>query len=479
LLTAPIRTGIILGSFSHPHLKFANICFLFGDWKNTVTLETAQPHALQRSLGTVDVALLTVGSVIGSGIFLVPGEVLNSAGGSPTLALMAWVAGGIIALFGALTFSELGARRPNAGGLYIYIRDAFGRAPAFLFGLSLFVASVGGVNAALGVAFGDTVQGLFELTPVGGKVLAMVGIMFITVLNLMTAQATAMLQNVATLLRVGVLLAFIFFAFDTAAPSPGMATAAQQITLVGLPAIVGALVAVLWAYEGWQCTTYSAGEMRDPGRVLPRGLLVGMTILILLYLLVNAGSLHVLGVDRLQASKQPVADALFALGFPGLAAALRIFIGFSVLAAAHATLFTGSRVIYAMASDGLFIRSFATLTSKTKVPARGIIGCSVVSILFAVTNTFGELLAFVVVSNWMFFTLAAASLFVIRRLDGNRQPGFTVPLYPIIPILFIAGGMGIVISSWISGPPPARYGLILMVIGWIGYTLCYRLAQKN
>jgi basic amino acid/polyamine antiporter, APA family len=405
--------------------------------------------------------------------------VLKSAGGSPSLALMAWVAGGIIAFFGALTFSELGARRPNAGGLYVYIRDAFGRAPAFLFGLSLFVASVGGVNAALGVAFGDTFQSMFGLSPASGKALAVSGIILITILNLMTAQATAMVQNVATLLRIGVLLAFIILAFGVTVPNPNLTTAATPTGIDGLPAIVGAMVAVLWAYEGWQGSTYSVGEMREPWRVLPRGLLLGIIMLITLYFLVNVASLHVLGVDRLVASKQPVADALSMLNFPGLAAALKTFIGFSVLAAAHATLFTGSRVIYAMASDGLFIRSFATLSPKTKVPTLAIVGCSLVSVAFAVTNSFGELLAFVVVSNWLFFTLAAASLFFIRRLDGNAKAKFTVPLYPIIPALFVVGGLGIVISSWISGPPSARYGLILVIIGWIGYMLYNRFTEKK
>jgi basic amino acid/polyamine antiporter, APA family len=460
-------------------VKFVNIRFQPADWKRVVTLETAQSNTLRRSLGTTDVALLTVGSVIGSGIFLVPGVVLNSVGGSPTLALLAWAAGGIIALFGALTFSELGARRPNAGGLYIYIRDAFGRGPAFLFGLSLFVAGVGGVNAALGVAFGDTFQELLGLSPFAGKALAVAGIILITVLNLTTVHTAAMVQNVATLLRVGVLMAFIVLAFGVTAPDPSLATAAAPTAITGLPAIVGGLVAVLWAYEGWQCTTYSAGEMRDPGHVLPRGLLIGMALLILLYLLVNFGCLHVLGVDRLMTSKQPVADALSTLGYPALAAALKTFIGFSVLAAAHATLFTGSRVIYAMASDGLLIKSLATLTAKTQVPARAIIGCSVVSVLFAATNTFGELLSFVVVSNWMFFSLAAASLFVIRRLDGNVPAKFSVPLYPIIPALFVVGGFAIIISSWISGPPPARYGLILIIIGWAGYMLYHRFATKD
>jgi basic amino acid/polyamine antiporter, APA family len=460
-------------------LKLAITFFSLADWAFILTNQIPPSQELERSLGTLDVALLTVGSVIGSGIFLVPGEVLKSAGGSPALALMAWIAGGIIALFGALTFSELGARRPNAGGLYIYIRDAFGRVPAFLFGLSLFVASVGGVNAALSVAFGDTIQNMFGFSPASGKAIAVCGIMLFTILNLMTAQVTSMVQNVATLLRVGVLMAFIVLAFGVNVPDPSLTTAAPATAIAGLPAIVGALVAVLWAYEGWQCTTYSAGEMRDPWRVLPRGLLLGMTILITLYLLVNVGSLHVLGVDRLMVSKQPVADALSALHFSGLATALKTFIGFSVLAAAHATLFTGSRVIYAMASDGLFIRSFAKLTPRTKVPARAIVGCSLVSVLFAVTNSFGELLAFVVVSNWLFFTLAAASLFYIRRLDGNAKAKFTVPLYPVIPALFVTSGLGIVISSWISGPPSARYGLILVVVGWIGYMLYNHLAAKK
>jgi basic amino acid/polyamine antiporter, APA family len=286
-------------------------------------------------------------------------------------------------------------------------------------------------------------------------------------------------QNVATLLRVGVLMAFIVLAFGVAVPDPGLATAAPPTEIAGLPAVVGALVAVLWAYEGWQYPTSSTGEMRDPERVLPRGLLIGMLVLILLYLLVNYGSLYVLGVDRLMVSKQPVADSLSALGFPGLAAALKTFIGFSVLAAAHAGVFTGSRVIYAMASDDLFVKSFATLSTKTQVPARAIIGCSVVAILFAITNTFGELLAFVVVSNWMFFILAAASLFIIRRLDGYNKAKFSVPLYPFIPLIFIAGSMGIVISSWISGPPSARYALILIIFGWVGYTLYHRFAAKN
>lgn len=434
--------------------------------------DSAEPQKLKRALRTTDVALLTVGGVIGSGIFLVPGEVLTAAGGSVTLALSAWVMGGVIALFGALTFAELGARRPEAGGLYIFIRDAFGRGPAFLFGLSIFVAWCGGVNAALCVAFGDTIQTIFGLSAFEGKAWAVAGIVIITVLNLVTAHAAAMVQNVTTMLRIGVLLAFASLAFGAiAAPSDLTAVAAPIGGVAPLSAVVSALVGVFWAYEGWQGSTYSTGEMRDPGRVLPRGIGIGVAILIILYVLVNIGLLHVLGVPGMMASKQAMADALTLIGYPGLSRALLLFVGLSVLAAAHATLFTGARVIYAMALDGLFIRSFAQVSTKTQVPSPAIIGGAAIAVLFALTNSFGELLSFVVVFNWMFYTLAASSLFIIRRLDGAQSPSFRVPLYPVIPLAFVLAGGGIVVASWLTGPASARYGLIITVAGWAAYTI--------
>lgn len=429
---------------------------------------------LSRTLATFDVVLLTVGGVIGSGIFLTPGSVLSAAGNSPMLALSAWVIGGVLALFGALTYSELGARRQDAGGLYIFIRDGFGRGPAFLFGLAVFIAGGGGVIAALVVAFGDTMRDLFELSEMAGKLLAIGATIGITVMNLGTAHSTAMLQNISTLMRVGVLAGFVGVVALTNSQAEHVTTITAVPPAVSLSVIVAALVAVLWTYEGWQYATFSVGEMDEPTRVLPRGLIIGVLILVLLFVAVNIGCFYVLGAERMATSKQALADAFGVLGYDGLAIFVRVFVGFSVLAAAHATLFTNSRVLYAMAKDDIFLPQFSVISVKSQVPARAIIGCSVVAAILTLFNGFGDLLNFVVVSNWFFYGIAAASLFVIRRIDGPAKPRFSVPLYPIIPAMFVIASAVIVISSWISGPASSRYGLIITLIGWVGYALWSR-----
>jgi basic amino acid/polyamine antiporter, APA family len=429
---------------------------------------------LSRSLGVVDVVLLTVGGVIGSGIFLTPGSVLSAAGNSPMLALSAWVIGGVLALFGALTYSELGARRPDAGGLYIFIRDGFGNGPAFLFGLAVFIAGGGGVIAALVVAFGDTMRDLFGLSEMAGKLLAIGATIGITILNLGTAHGTAMLQNISTLMRVGVLAGFVAVVALTNLPAENVTAIAAAPPTASLSIIVAALVAVLWTYEGWQSATYSVGEMEEPARVLPRGLIIGVLILGTLFVAVNIGCLYVMGAERMATSKQALADAFGVLGYDKLAIFVRVFVGFSVLAAAHATLFTNSRVLYAMAKDDVFLPQFAVVSKRSHVPARAIIGCSAVAVILTLFNGFGDLLNFVVVSNWFFYGIAAASLFVIRRIDGLVKPRFSVPFYPVIPALFVIASAVIVISSWISGPASSRYGLIIMLIGWAGYAIWSR-----
>jgi basic amino acid/polyamine antiporter, APA family len=437
------------------------------------------PEKLSRSLQTTDVVLLTVGGVIGSGIFLTPGAVLSAAGNAPHLALSVWIIGGVLALFGALTYSELGARRPHAGGLYVFIRDGFGRGPAFLFGLAIFVAGGGGVIAALTVAFGDTMRDVLHLSPTMGTVLAILATIGITLLNLGAARNTAMLQNVTAILRVGVLCGFVAVVVVAQFPAQPITTNDAAPNAPSLSIMVAALVAVLWTYEGWQSATYSVGEMDNPGRVLPRGLIIGVLILAAVFIAVNIGCFYVLGADRMATSKQALADALGVLGYTGFATFVRVFVAFSVLAAAHATLFTNARVLYAMARDDLFLPQFAIVSERTKVPVVAIIGCGTVAIILTLFNNFGELLNFVVVSNWFFYGMAAASLFVIRRIDGPAQPSFSVPLYPVIPALFIIASAVIVGSSWISGPASSRYGLIITLIGWAGYAVWSRTKKSN
>jgi basic amino acid/polyamine antiporter, APA family len=433
---------------------------------------------LKRSLGARDVALLTIGSVIGSGIFFVPGEVLKSAGGSLPISFAIWIFGGILALAGALTFAEIGARRPAAGGLYIYIRDAFGRAPAFLFGWSVILAVASGSAATLAVAFGDTLQRLFDFSPAITKLVAVGSLLFLVTLNLGNARVTALLQGVSGSMKVAILLAAAAI-IAIAGPSHGVPLSlAPSKQPPSFPMMVTALVAVLWAYEGWHNTTSCAGEMKDPSRVLPRGLLLGVTGLILIYIAVNIACAYALGAAGLAVSGQPVADGLAAVGQNGLARFLRIFVAFSILGAAHATFFTYSRVVYAMANDGLFFASFAKLNVRTQTPQLAVLAIAAIAIVLTIFNAFSALLSLVVVSSWFFVGLAGASIFVFRERDGMPLGTFKVPFYPILPTLFILSAIIIVGSSWISGPITARYGLVVIIVGWVVFAIWERIKIK-
>jgi APA family basic amino acid/polyamine antiporter len=421
---------------------------------------------LRRSLGVRDVALLTIGAVIGSGIFFVPGTVIRSAGGSLLLSHLAWIFGGVMSLSGALTLAELGARRPDAGGMYVYIRDAFGRAPAFLFGWTILLAVGGGTVATLSVAFGDTAQRLFGLSGTTAKVLALAAIVLLTLMNLGSARATAFLQGVTGAIKGGVLLALAALIAIAAPHTPATPAPATALAAPGFTAVIASLVAVLWAYEGWQTITYCAGEMRDPERVLPRGFIYGVIGLVVIYVAVNAACAVGLGAAGLAASSQPVADALGAVGYENLARFVRVFVAFSILGAAHASLFTDSRVIYAMARDGLFFAAFGRVSEHTRIPQRAVLAIAGCATLLALFNAFEALLSLVVVASWFFVALAGAAVFVFRRREPAVAQLFRVPWYPLVPLIFVLSSAGVVVSSWITGPPTARYGLVVLILGW-------------
>ncbi len=435
---------------------------------------TAHSNELRRSLGVRDVALLTIGAVIGSGIFFVPGKVINSAGGSLLLSHAAWIFGGIMALSGALTLAELGARRPDAGGMYVYIRDAFGPAPAFLFGWTILLAVGGGTVATLSVAFGDTAQRLFGLGAITAKALAIAAIVLLTLLNLGSARATAFLQGLTGAVKGGVLLALAAIIVIAAPHHVGQLQPAAASAMPNFTAIVASMVAVLWAYEGWQTITYCAGEMRDPARVLPRGFVYGVIGLIVIYVSVNAACAYGLGATGLAASKQPVADALAAVGHENLASFVRVFVAFSILGAAHASLFTDSRVIYAMARDGLFFAAFAKVSEHTHIPQRAVLAIAGCAMLLALFNAFDALLSLVVVASWFFVALAGAAIFVFRRREPQATQLFRVPGYPLVPAIFVLSSAGVVVSSWFTGPPTARYGLVVMILGWAVFSIWTR-----
>jgi APA family basic amino acid/polyamine antiporter len=428
---------------------------------------TAAPHReLARILDAKDLAFLAVGSVIGSGIFLVPAPVLRACGGSVPLALVVWAASGGLCLLGALTYGELCTRRPEAGGPYVFVREAFGRLPAFLYGWTLFLAIATGAMATLAVAFSTYLQEFVPLGPLARKAVAVLMIAVVAVVNVRGTRGSADLQNVTTALKAGGvgLLALLLLArgsrlFEASPPRPADFHPATGLGL--------ALVSVLWAYEGWQFVTYSAGETADPRRNFPRGIAVGTAVLVALYLLANLGYLAVLGPLGVMKSDRVASEAATAVLGPMAGKLLAAVALVAMFSAANSIALTSPRVYFAMARDGLFFERLASVHPRFGTPAVSILAGCAWSAFLAASGTFEQLLTYVVFAGWIFYGLGAAALFVYRR----REPAapFLTPGYPLTTILFVAASAYIVFSTFVGQPREAAVGTGIVLLGVPAY----------
>ena len=404
---------------------------------------------LARVLGLRDLTLLTIGSVIGSGIFLVPGEVLRQAGGQIGPAMLVWLVGGVLSLLGALTYGELSAVNPKAGGIYVHLRDCFGPLPAFLFGWTLFFAMNGGTVATLAVAFSTM---LSQIVPLSGLMIKVVSIAMIAVLTLVNIKGTresADLQNWTTGIKVGaiLLMAVALFAFGHGFSASSAAIWPNAFSGSLASGFGLAMIGVLWAYEGWQYITFSAGEVINPKRNYPRALFVGTAILIAVYLIANLAYLAALGPVGVANSTSVAAESLTAVVNPTAAKLIALTILVSVFSAANSNVLTCPRVYYAMANDGLFFRKLAEVHPRFGTPAFAIIAGSLWASVLALAGTFTELLTYVIFSGWIFYGLAAATIFVYRKRIPDAERPYKVPGYPWTPLLFIVAAVVLVANT--------------------------------
>ncbi|HXU09868.1 MAG TPA: amino acid permease, partial [Blastocatellia bacterium] len=378
---------------------------------------------LARVLGLRDLTLLTIGSVIGSGIFLVPGEVLKQAGGQIGPAMLVWFSGGVLSLLGALTYAELSAENPKAGGIYVHLRECFGPLPAFLFGWTLFFAMNGGTVATLAVAFSTMLSSIVPLTPGTQKIVSIAMIAVLTIVNIKGTRTSADLQNWTTGIKVGAILVMSVallalghgYSNSSASVWPG-AFSGSLVSGFGL-----AMIGVLWAYEGWQYPTFNAGEVINPQRNFPRAFFVGTVALIGIYLLANFAYIAALGPVGVINSTSVAAESLTVIINPTAAKLIAITILISVFSAANSNLLSCPRVYYAMANDGLFFKKLAEVHPRFGTPAFAIVAGSVWAMILAAAGTFTELLTYVVFSGWIFYGLCAATIFVYRKRYPERE----------------------------------------------------------
>jgi basic amino acid/polyamine antiporter, APA family len=416
-----------------------------------------------RRLGTFDAAMVTVGGIIGGGIFLNPAVVAQRVHTGP-LILLTWVAGGVIATIGALCFAELGSRRPEAGGGYVYLKEAFGPLPAFLYGWTFFLAVNTGGMAAVAVTFARYATDLAQVPAVWVKPVAVGAILLLTWVNCVGIRAGATTQNIFTVLKLTALASVILVGVAAAVRHGGAldhsaAPPADLVRVIGV-----ALIPVLFTYGGWAHANNVAGEMKNPVRTLPRAMILGVSLVVIVYVLVNVAYVAVLGAGGLAVSLAPASDVMRRALGPIGATVIGLGIVASTFGFVNLSILSAPRVLQAMAADGLFFRRAAVLHSRYRTPTVALGVQAVWAVVLTVSGTYGQLLDYVVFGDWIFFAAIAASLFVYRRREPS-EAGYRVPGYPVVPALFVVVGLFVVASSVRSNPVNALIGSLIIAAG--------------
>ncbi|HEY3520902.1 MAG TPA: amino acid permease [Rhodanobacteraceae bacterium] len=434
----------------------------------------AQPVTYARRVGPWSAAMVVIGGVIGSGIFVTPSSIARQTGSSAE-QLLAWVIGGVIALIGALCYAELGARRPQAGGGYVYLRETFGLMIAFVYGWSLLVANHSGSIAAVSIAFVQYAGAALGFDNVSNPGPYAVGtIVFLAGINWFGIRAGSWTQNILTVLKLLAISALIVAGLlMRGAPPP-----AAPPPPINPFALGGALMPVLFSYGGWYYINDIAGELREPQRNLPRALIFGMLGVAACYILANVAYLAVLGHAGLAASKAPAADVMrHVLGEPG-ARAISVGIAISTLGFCNISLMGASRVFQVMGADGVFFRVAGKLHPRWRSPNIALLMLAGWACVLALSGTFDQLLNYSTVVDWFGMAAVIATVFWYRHRAESAP--FRTPWYPFLPLVFLAAVLWIVAVTIWQHPSDAGKGALITLAGLPIYFIWrYVLAKRG
>jgi basic amino acid/polyamine antiporter, APA family len=443
---------------------------------------------LKKSLGFTDLTLLAIGATIGSGIFLTPASIAEVLP-SPFWIMMVWVLGGIISLAGSLTYAELGAQFPGAGGLYVYLKEAYGDMWAFLYGWATLLVINTGSIAALAIAFAKYFAELLRLSgagDVGGggeTVIALLGIIIVTVINLVGVKQAGFFSSLSTALKLGgifILIGVGLFYATGVEIEWSTATTGKVGAFSG--AIGVAMVSVLWSYGGWYHASFLAGEARNPRVTVPMAMIVGTIVITAVYLLTNYAYMALMPLSEIAAAKAPNPElATSAMStvwvYGGIFVAGVIFI--STFGTTGIYTLSAPRIYYAMANDGLFFKKLGELHPKYQTPLYSI-GIQTVwaMVLILFFGTFENLINYVLTTEWVFLGMAGFAIFILRRRNLQREPNqFRTPLYPVLPIIFCTAAVLFVASQFREQPAQVLAGAIVILTG-IGAYLCWQTVDK-
>ncbi|HXO19498.1 MAG TPA: amino acid permease [Thermoanaerobaculia bacterium] len=444
---------------------------------------------LLRKLGAWDGTLITIGSIVGTGIFITTGDMARSLPHAG-LILVVWVVGGLLTLAGALTYAELGAAFPRAGGIYHFLKEAYGPLWGFLYGWTSFLVIMSGGIAAIAVGFGEYLGsflpffstgrvllslplGSWTWTLNGGQVAGALAIVFLTAVNYVGLKEGAWVQNFLTLVKIGSIVLFAgvgLLVRPVVAGQLGAPIAGSGLAGAGLLTAFGiAMIATLWTYDGWYNLTFSAGEMRDPGRTLPLGLIGGTLIVMALYTLLNlvyARALPVAAMGRTGRIGETAAAALFGPGGARLVSAAVLVASFGCLSS---TILSCSRIYLPMAEDGLFFRSLASVHERYRTPGRCLWAQSAWALVLTLSGSYEQLYTYVVFAGVLFHTATGAAVFVLRRTRPELDRPYRAWGYPVIPGLFILASLLLVVNTLVEKPKESLWGLLFVGLGLPAY----------
>ena len=427
---------------------------------------------LRRDLGLAAALAIVIGTVIGSGIFRVPQAMVNSVGSVP-LVFLVWVVGGALSLAGALTYAELAAAMPGAGGEYVYLTEAYGPLWGFMYSWTQMWVAKSGSIATLATAFFEYTAHFipefekvwFALGPFSvryGQVFAMVLILLLGLINYFGVKIGGNVQVVVTAVKVGLIafliLAGLFYSHPAASatpiPAPPLATG-----------FIAALVAALWAYDGWNNVGMVASEIRNPKRNLPLALIGGTVAVIAIYMLANWAYFRVLTPAEVGAHKLVAAEMMQRVQGPAGAAAVSVAAMISIFAALNGSILTGARVPYAAARDGLFFRAAARVHPAFHTPGVSIMMLTVWSSLLVLSGKYEELYTYVIFSSWILYAMAIAAVFVLRRKRPDLPRAYKTLGYPVVPFLFLLGAAILEVTTLVHQPRESIAGILLILMG--------------
>ncbi|MEP6573665.1 MAG: amino acid permease [Gemmatimonadota bacterium] len=426
---------------------------------------------LPRHLGLWSAVAVLVGSTIGSGIFRVPAGVAQKLG-APGPVILAWVLGGVIALFGALTYAELAAALPRSGGVFAYILEAFGPLPAFLFGWTELTVIRASALGAIATIFAEYLGYFVPLTAQQVHWIAAVAVMLVGLFNYVGVSFASIVMNFTTVGKYGALAALVLLAFFAGNGSASHFSNAWQGGF-NLSVLGTALIAIMWTYDGWADLSFMGGEVKDPARVLPLALILGTALIVVVYLALNLAYIYLVPVPEMGGAKLIAATAaehIPLLGTRG-AAVISAIVMLSCFGTLNGSMMTGPRIFFAMADRGLFFRVIARVSPRFKSPSVAILLATTLGVVYVLFNDFQQLADKFILGIWPFYALAVAAVFVFRRTRPDLVRPYKAWGYPIIPILFLVASVAMVLNALWTDPFNTGITLGITLVGIPAYYL--------